>query len=67
MEICIRESPEIHLKYSDIKDGLTRLGYKYDRLLSCGYVKGKQTRGGWKGFQFRSQDNPLSGECVVDI
>ena len=64
---CIREFPEKHLKYSDIKDGLTRLGYKYDRQLSCGYVNGKQTKGGWKGFQFRSQDNPLSGECVVDI
>ncbi len=60
MENCLLDFKHMNLKFSDVKDGLGRLGFKYDRGLSCGYAGGKQNKGGWKGFTFQA-------ECLVDI
>ena len=65
MENCLFDFKHKNLNFSDVKDGLSRLGFKYDRCLGFGRVNGKQTRGGWTGFTFIN-NNINDGVCKID-
>ena len=68
MDNCLLYFKRQNMSFSEVKDGLTRLGYKYDRELNFGYVQGKQSRGGWKGFRLIQINNDINnGTCNIQV
>jgi P4 family phage/plasmid primase-like protien len=68
MENCLLYFKRQNISFTEVKDGLTRLGYKYDSQMSFGCVNGKKIRGGWNGFRLISLDNNINnGECNVNV
>ena len=55
------------LTFLQLKDNLTRLGYKYNRNLSFGIINNKRVRGGWCGFRLTTTfpKNITNGGLII--